>query len=128
MPQPVPQHQVTFTRDQLALARKVAGTRAAPHREVLRAKLTLIFAEQPTLPARPRSGSRRSTRTSRWCICRDGAQEARLLALACSPVPEGRERWGLRLLAEQVVELGIVEAVSHETVRQVLGRGNSSRT
>ena len=49
MPQPVPQHQVTFTPEQLALARKVAGARAAPHREVLRAKLTLILAEQPTI-------------------------------------------------------------------------------
>lgn len=58
----------------------------------------------------------------------DGAQQARLLALACSPAPEGRERWSLRLLAQQVVELGIVEAVSHETVRQVLKRGRSSRT
>jgi transposase len=58
----------------------------------------------------------------------DGAQQARLLALACSPAPEGRDRWSLRLLAEQVVELGIVEAVSHETVRQVLKRGRSSPT
>lgn len=58
----------------------------------------------------------------------DGAQEAQLIALACSPAPEGRSRWGLRLLANRLVELGHVEQVSHETVRQVLKRGTSSRT
>ena len=50
----------------------------------------------------------------------DGAQEAHLLALACSAPPEGRARWSLRLLAERLVALEVVDAVSHETVRQVL--------
>ena len=50
----------------------------------------------------------------------DGAQEAHLLALACSAPPAGRARWSLRLLAERLVALEVVEAVSHETVRQVL--------
>ena len=50
----------------------------------------------------------------------DGAQEAHLLALACSAPPEGRARWSLRLLAERLVALEVVETVSHETVRQVL--------
>jgi transposase len=50
----------------------------------------------------------------------DGAAEARLIALACSQPPEGRSSWTLRLLAERLVELEVVEAVSHETVRQVL--------
>lgn len=50
----------------------------------------------------------------------DGAQEARLIALACSAPPEGHKRWSLRLLAERVVTLEIADAVSHETVRQVL--------
>lgn len=50
----------------------------------------------------------------------DGAQEARLIALACSKPPEGKKRWTLRLLAEQVVELRYAAAVSHETVRRVL--------
>jgi transposase len=57
----------------------------------------------------------------------DGAQEAHLIALACSEAPEGRSRWSLRLLASRLVALGQVEEVSHETVRQVLKRGNSSR-
>ena len=50
----------------------------------------------------------------------DGRAEARLIALACSQAPEGRDRWSMRLLADKAVELGIVEAVSHETVRKTL--------
>ena len=50
----------------------------------------------------------------------DGEKEARLIALSCSEAPEGRARWTLRLLADQVVELNIVDQVSHETVRQTL--------
>ena len=50
----------------------------------------------------------------------DGEQEARLVAVTCSPPPEGSARWSLRLLADRVVQLKIVDSVSHETVRQVL--------
>lgn len=50
----------------------------------------------------------------------DGAQEAKLIALACSKAPDGKKRWTLRLLAERVVELGHADAISHETVRRTL--------
>ncbi len=50
----------------------------------------------------------------------DGTQEAHLIALVCSAPPVGAARWTLRLLASTLVELGYVESVSHETVRQVL--------
>jgi transposase len=50
----------------------------------------------------------------------DGSQEAYLIALACSRPPDGCVRWTLRLLAQQLVELGYVEAISHETVRKAL--------
>lgn len=50
----------------------------------------------------------------------DGAAEARLIAVACSEPPEGRARWTLRLLAGRIVELRMVERISHETVRQTL--------
>jgi transposase len=53
-------------------------------------------------------------------------QEAYLIALACSKPPEGRARWTLRLLADKLVKLEIVEDVSHETVRQTLKRGTSN--
>jgi transposase len=58
----------------------------------------------------------------------DGRAEARLIALACSAPPAGRKAWTLRLLADRLVELEIVETVSHETVRRVLKKTNSSRT
>jgi transposase len=56
----------------------------------------------------------------------DGAAEARLVALACSAPPAGRERWTLRLLADELVRLEVVGAVSHETVRRTLKQTTSS--
>ena len=50
----------------------------------------------------------------------DGDFEARLIALCCSEPPAGFSKWSLRLLADKMVELEIVESVSHETVRAVL--------
>jgi len=50
----------------------------------------------------------------------DGEGEARRIALRCSAPPPGHARWTLRLLADQAVALAIVEAISHETVRQPL--------
>ena len=57
----------------------------------------------------------------------DGEQEARLVALTCSAPPEGHKRWMLRLLADRLVELQVVESVSYETVRQALKQTSSSR-
>lgn len=48
----------------------------------------------------------------------DGAQEARLIAIACGPAPEGRARWTLRLLADKLVELEVVDSIGTEAVRQ----------
>jgi transposase len=50
----------------------------------------------------------------------DGEQEARLVALACSKSPEGYARWSLRLLADWVVQMKIIDSISHETVRHLL--------
>ncbi len=50
----------------------------------------------------------------------DGDVEAYLIALACSKPPEGLSRWTLRLLADSIVELGCVDSISHEAVRQTL--------
>jgi transposase len=49
-----------------------------------------------------------------------GDTEAHLVALACSDAPGGRDHWPLRLLADKLVELGVVEAISHETVRRTM--------
>jgi transposase len=50
----------------------------------------------------------------------DGVQEAQLIAVACSAPPDGQKRWSLRLLADRLVDLEVVDDVSHETIRQVL--------
>jgi len=55
-----------------------------------------------------------------------GDEEAHLIALCCSQAPEGHARWTLRMLADKMVELDIVESVSHETVRQTLKKTNLS--
>lgn len=57
----------------------------------------------------------------------DGAQEARLIAVACSAPPPGQVRWSLRLLADKLVELEVVEAISYQTVRRVLKKTRSRR-
>jgi transposase len=59
----------------------------------------------------PRPGQRRKL---------DGRAEATLIAAACSDAPEGHEHWTLRLLADKLVKLGVVETVSYETVRRTL--------
>ena len=56
----------------------------------------------------------------------DGSGEAHLIALACGEPPEGRTGWTLQLLADRLVECGIVESISTETVRQTLKKTNSS--
>lgn len=56
----------------------------------------------------------------------DGAQEARLIALACSEPPDGRERWTMQMLADRLVELEVVESISDETVRIMLKKTNLS--
>lgn len=86
----------------------VSRIRRAFHEQGLEAAL------QRRLPSRTRS--RRL----------DGAAEAHLLALACSAPPAGAARWTLRLLAGRMVELAYAPTLSHETVRQVLKKTNSS--
>ena len=68
---------------------------------------------------KPRPGRRRKL---------DGATEARLLAIACGPAPEGRAKWSLRLLADRLVALQLVDTISHETVWRTLKKTRSSRT
>jgi hypothetical protein len=66
---------------------------------------------------------KRQVRLSRQKIL-DGEKEAKVVALCCGSAPSGHARWTLRLLAERIVELEIVEAVSHETVRRCLKKTN----
>jgi transposase len=56
----------------------------------------------------------------------DGQAEARLVALCCSEPPRGRTRWTLRLLADKLVELEVVESISKDSVRRTLKKTNLS--
>ncbi len=58
----------------------------------------------------------------------DGEAEAKLIALACSEPPDGYARWTIRLLAEKVVELNIVDSVHFNTVGRTLKKTNLSLT
>jgi transposase len=73
---------------------------------------------EQALSERPRSGKPRRF---------DGRQDAYVIALACSDPPEGHARWTLRLLANRMVELKVVEGISHHTVGRMLKRGSSNR-
>lgn len=144
---PVVRYRVDLTeveRDQL-LAVISSGKSSA--RRVTRAHMLLLAAERQTdeaiaaalhagsatvgrvrqrfveegleaaLKERPRPGQQRKL---------SGHQEALLIATTCSPAPTGHKRWTLRLLAGKVVELGLAESCSHETVRQILKKTISS--
>jgi transposase len=74
------------------------------------------FVEQGLAAALER---KRQERPSRERIL-DGQKQARLIALSCSTPPRGYARWTLHLLAGRLVELRLVESISHETVRQAL--------
>jgi transposase len=70
---------------------------------------------EAALKCRPGGGRKRKL---------DGEVEAHLIALRCSEAPEGKRRWTLRLLADQMVKLDYVEQLSHESVRQTLKKTN----
>jgi hypothetical protein len=68
-------------------------------------------------------GRKKRATPGRQPVC-DGEAEAKLIALRCSEPPAGQAKWTLRLLADKAVELEIVPAICHETVRQVLKKTN----
>lgn len=71
-----------------------------------------LHRRRPHRPSRPRK--------------LDGAQEAHLIAITCSPPPQGQERWTLALLADKLIELQIVDAVARDTIRLTLKKTNSN--
>ena len=87
-------------------------------------ELALGVGEAPGMEAA--LGGRQGRRPS-YVRKADGEFEARLVALSCTEPPEGHSQWSLRLLADRVVEFGHIDSVSHETVRRVLKKTQSSR-
>ena len=65
-------------------------------------------------------------RQDRYRQALTGSQQAHLVAVACSPVPDGHDHWTLRMLARKAVELGFVEKISPETIRALLKKTSSS--
>lgn len=147
-------YPVILTAEQRTQLQQLVAKGSAPARTLTHARVLLKAEEGAGGPAWTNAAIARALETSELTVTRlrkrfvaggleaalhrkvqakrkerklDGAQEAHLIALACSNAPEGRDRWSLRLLAGKLVELGHVDAVSHETVRQVLKRGKSSR-
>ncbi len=83
-----------------------------------RTRQRFVEATLAALEERPRPGGERKL---------TGTPEAHLIAVACTPAPAGQRRWTLRLLAAKGVELGFVDSIARETVRQVLKKMSSSR-
>ena len=146
-------HSVELTDDERQWLLEFIGRGEAPAREQTRARVLLKADEGPAGPSWPDdriaealelssggvAGIRRRypERGMEGTVKRklpdreyetklDGEQEAELIRLACSEAPEGRSRWSLRLLADEMVELNVVEELSHETVRQTLKKTSSS--
>lgn len=70
--------------------------------------------------------ARKKQTTPSRAVLLDGEKEAKLIAIACSEPPQGHAKWTLRLLAERLVELKIVDSIAHETVRRTLKKINSN--
>jgi hypothetical protein len=147
-------YHVTLTADQRTRLQQLVAKGSAPARTLTHARILLKADETSGGPAWTNAAIAQALEISELTVTRlrkrfvdggleaalhrkvqakrkerklAGAKEAHLIALACSAAPEGRDRWSLRLLAGKLVELGQVDEVSHETVRQTLKRGHSSR-
>jgi len=84
---------------------------------VARTRQRFVEANLGALDEAPRPGARRKL---------TGKQEAHVIAVACTPAPEGQAHWTLRLLADKVVELGFAPSIARETIRQGLKKTSSS--
>lgn len=97
---------------------QIAAALGVGRATVERTRESFVERGLEALNERPRPGKQRTL---------DAKAEARLIAEACSQAPAGQLRWTMQLLADRLVELKIVEAVSDETVRRTLKKTSSSR-
>jgi transposase len=118
--------RILLKADQAAGGPAWPDERIAEALDVGRATIARVrqrFVEQGLEAALTRQKQQRPSRPRKL----DGRAEARLIAIACSAPPQGRKEWTMRLLADRLVELEVVDAVCDETVRRVLKKTNSSR-
>lgn len=145
--------RVVLTDEQRAALRTMIGSGVAPAREFTRARILLKADHDEAGPgwsdamiARAREVNpstvqhvrrqfvqegltatlARKRPDRRYDLLLDGKAEAQLIAVACGSPPEGQARWSLRLLANEVVRLEVVPAISYETVRRTLKKTPSS--
>jgi transposase len=147
-------YRVTLTEDERTMLTTMINAGTAPARKLTHARIllkadsaeggpawtdediaaaldvslaTLHRIRQQCVEAGPAAALCRRRPTGERTRKLDGLHEAHLLAVACSAPPAGQKRWSLRLLADQLVQQEVVDAISHETVRQVLKKTNSNR-
>ena len=111
--------QILLAADDGATDATIAGTLHVARATVERTRQRLVLGGlTAALEERPRPGAKAKL---------DGKAEAYLVALACSDPPDGQARWTMQLLADRLVELEHVDAISGETVRRTLKKTRSSR-
>jgi transposase len=146
-------YHVRLTETERAQLQDLIAAGTAPARKLLHARILLKADEGPAGPAWTDQAIAEAVEVSQPTVSRvrkhyveegleaalnrraplrvyqrklSGEHEARLVALACSPPPSGQARWSLRLLADKLVELEIVDDVSYQTVRRTLKKTNLS--
>jgi transposase len=146
-------YQVKLTPAERAHLLDLISSGQAPARKLVHARLLLKADRSPVGPALPDQTVAEAVEVSQPTVARvrrqfveggleaalnrrpptrdyrrklDGSQEARLIALACGTPPQGATRWTLRLLADRLVELAVVDDISYQTVRRLLKKTTSS--
>jgi transposase len=95
--------------------------------EALDTSLATVARVRKKFVAQGLAAVQRKRPTSRQYRKLDGAQEAQLAAVACSPPPQGQARWTMKLLADKLVELEVVQAIDPATVWRTLKKTRSNR-
>src|SRR2546421_4137494 len=147
-------YEVTLSQEQRHVLQQLISSGKAPARKLAHARILLKIDRSTPGPEWTNEQGAEAFEVSRYTVIRtrerfvehglddalthrhapraysralDGEAEAHLIALACSACPDGQARWSLRLLAGRLVELGYVEQVSHETVRQTLKKPSGQK-
>lgn len=129
-------HLVTLTRKGKASARQVTRAHILLHAADGRTDAEIAAAAHTSVPTVARVRKRFAQGRVQQAVTEryrkggrpklDLKQEARLIALSCSTPPAGRKGWTMQLLADKLVELGVVDEISDETVRRTLKKTASS--
>ena len=150
---PAKQYRVFLNGKKRSYLNRLVNTGTNKARKITRARILLLANESPRGPSKKDreimdslSVSARTVAATRQRFVEEGLEgalnekprsgrprkftgreEAKLTFIACSDPPEGCTRWSVRLLADKLVELGIMDTISRESVRQYLKKGISSR-